>query len=56
MGSEIFNDVSGATSATLSLSDLSNAEDNGDMYRVVVSATGGTSSVSSNVATLTVPE
>jgi hypothetical protein len=45
--------VSGATSATLSLTGLTNAADNSDRYRVVVSAAGA-ASVTSNAATLTV--
>jgi hypothetical protein len=49
-----FSDISGAISATLSRSSLTNANDNGDLYRVVVSATGGAVSVTSNAATLTV--
>lgn len=47
--------VAGATSGSLALSGLTNADDDGDQYRVVVSATGGASSVTSNSATLTVP-
>lgn len=53
-GAGDFSNVSGATSATLSLSSLTNAADNGDVYRVVVSATGGASNVTSSSATLTV--
>ncbi len=53
-GSGSFINVSGATNATLVLSSLTNAADNGDVYRVVVSATGGASSVTSSSATLTV--
>jgi hypothetical protein len=53
-GDGYFSDVSGATSATLNLSSLTLAADNGDAYRVVVSATGGATSVTSNTATLTV--
>jgi hypothetical protein len=47
-----FANISGATSATLSLTGLTTAE-SGRRYRCVVSATG-TSSVTSNSATLTV--
>ena len=46
--------VSGATSSTLSLSNLTHADDNGDVYRVVVSATGGATDDNSSGATLTV--
>jgi hypothetical protein len=49
-----FSNVSGATSATLNLSNLTHADDNGDVYRVVVSATGGATDVNSSGATLTV--
>jgi hypothetical protein len=53
-GSGSFSDVSGAASSTLSLSSLTNAADNGDVYRVIVSATGGAASVTSSSATMTV--
>ena len=53
-GVGVFSNVSGATSANLNLSSLTNAADNGDVYKVVVSATGGATSVTSNAATLTV--
>jgi hypothetical protein len=53
-GSGSFSVVSGATGSTLTLSSLTNAADNGDVYRVVVSATGGATSVTSSNATLTV--
>jgi hypothetical protein len=53
-GSGSFTNVGGATSSTLALSGLTNADDNGDVYRVVVSATGGAESVTSSSATLTV--
>jgi hypothetical protein len=53
-GAGAFSNVSGATSSSLVLSGLTNADDNGDVYRVVVSATGGATSVSSSSATLTV--
>jgi hypothetical protein len=45
--------ISGATSASLALSSLTTGN-NSSQYRVVVSATGGASSVTSNAATLTV--
>jgi hypothetical protein len=45
--------ISGATSASLALTGLVSG-DNGYQYRVVVSATGGATSVTSNAATLTV--
>jgi hypothetical protein len=47
--------VSGATSATLSLTSLTNASDNNDQYRVVVSAVDA-SPVTSSAATLTVTQ
>ena len=52
-GSVAFANISGATSASLALTGLSAANNNGDQYRVVASATGATS-VTSNAATLTV--
>jgi hypothetical protein len=48
-----FTNVSGATSATLSLTSLTNGADNNDQYRVIVSAVGA-SPVTSSAATLTV--
>jgi hypothetical protein len=48
-----FANVSGATSATLSLTSLTNGSDNNDQYRVVVSALGA-APVTSSAATLTV--
>jgi hypothetical protein len=45
--------VSGATSSSISLSSLTNAADDGDLYRVIVSAQDATT-VTSNAATLTV--
>jgi len=45
--------VSGATSSSLSLTSLTNQDDNDDQYRVIVSSAGATS-VTSNAATLTV--
>ncbi|MFM8980396.1 MAG: hypothetical protein ACKOSS_08040, partial [Planctomycetia bacterium] len=52
-GSASWGDIGGATSATLALTGLTNAADNGDSFRVVASATGA-SPVTSSVATLTV--
>jgi hypothetical protein len=48
-----FANVSGATSSTLALTGLTSAADNGDRFRVVVSAANA-SSVTSEPATLTV--
>jgi hypothetical protein len=53
-GGTTFTPVSGATSATLSLTGLTNGADNDDRYRVVVSAVGA-ASVTSNAVALTVP-
>jgi hypothetical protein len=53
LGTGSYANVSGATSATLSLTGLTNAANNADNYRVVVSATGATA-VTSNSAALTV--
>ena len=50
-----FVNVSGATSPSLSLSGLSNAANNGDLYRVAISATGGATSVTSAAVPLLVP-
>jgi hypothetical protein len=55
-GAGAFAAVSGATSDTLSLTSLTSADDNGDVYRCVVSATGGATPVTSSSAALTVPE
>jgi sulfite exporter TauE/SafE len=52
-GQSDFANVSGATSSTLSLTSLTNAADNLDRFRVVVSAANA-SSVTSQPATLTV--
>jgi hypothetical protein len=52
-GPTAFANVSGATSSTLALNSLTNAADNGDQFRVVVSAQDA-SSVTSQPATLTV--
>lgn len=46
--------VSGATSASLALTGLTNAADNGDQYRVVLGSDSGAKKVTSNAATLTV--
>jgi hypothetical protein len=46
--------ISGATSASLTLTNLA-SRDNSSQYRVVVSANVGATSVTSNAATLTVP-
>jgi hypothetical protein len=48
-----FANVSGANSATLSLTSLTNGADNNDQYRVIVSAVGA-APVTSSAATLTV--
>jgi hypothetical protein len=53
LGAGAYANVSGATSATLSLTGLTNGSNNADNYRVVVSATGAPS-VTSNAAALTV--
>lgn len=50
----IWNSISGATSSSYTTGALSAGSDNGDLYRVVVSAPGA-SDVTSNSATLTVP-
>ena len=50
-----FVNIMGATDSSLMLSSLSYNANNGDMYRVIVSATGGAASVTSNPFTLTVP-
>lgn len=49
-----FANVSGATSATLSLTGLTAADDNGDQYRVIVDSPS-VEPVTSDAATLTVP-
>jgi len=49
----LFANISGASSQTLSLSGLTKASDNGDRFRVVVSAAGA-ASVTSRPVTLTV--
>jgi hypothetical protein len=52
-GGSTFSNISGASSSTLSLSGLISDDDNGDLYRVVVSSIGA-DSVTSNSVTLTV--
>lgn len=54
-GAGSFTNISGATSSSLVLSNLTNADDNGDVYRCLVSATGGANSVMSSDVALTVP-
>ena len=49
-----FANVTGATSATLALTGLTNAADNGDQYRVVLSSSSGAVKVTSNSVALTV--
>ena len=46
--------VSGATSASLALTGLTNAADNGDEYRVVLGSTSGAKKVNSSAVALTV--
>jgi hypothetical protein len=53
LGTGSYTAISGATSATLSLTGLTNASNNADNYRVAVSAAGATA-VTSNSAALTV--
>jgi hypothetical protein len=48
--------VTGATSATLALTGLTNAADNGDQYRVVLGSNSGAKKVNSDAAVLTVAE
>jgi hypothetical protein len=54
-GAGSFASIAGATSSSLALTGLTNASDNGDVFRVVVSATGA-AQVTSNAATLTVTD
>lgn len=49
-----WGNVLGATSSSYTTSPLTVASDNGDKYRVIVSATGGATDVTSNTATVTV--
>ena len=51
-GNSSWADISGGTSATLSLSSLSSGSNQYDKYRCVVSATGGATSVTSSEAEL----
>jgi hypothetical protein len=53
-GAASFANISGAISTSLSLSGLTATNDNGDVYQVIVSATGGADPISSGTATLTV--
>lgn len=46
--------VSGATTDTLALTDLTNAADDGDQYRVVLGSSSGAKKVNSDAAVLTV--
>jgi len=55
LGTGSYSNVSGATSATLSLTGLTNLGNNQDSYRCVVSGTDNASSVTSSAATLTAP-
>ena len=54
LGTGSYANVSGATSASLSLTGLTNAANNGDNYRCLVSGSSGAASVTSSSATLTV--
>jgi hypothetical protein len=47
--------VDGATAAQLTISGLARASDDGDVYRVIVRASGGASDVTSHSVTLSVP-
>jgi len=49
-----FADVTGATSATYETPALTNADDDGDFYRVVVSGTNGAGDVTSDAVELSV--
>jgi hypothetical protein len=49
-----WTNVTGATSATLALTGLTNAADNGDQYRVVLGSNSGAKKVNSDAAVLTV--
>jgi hypothetical protein len=53
LGTGSYANVSGATSATLSLTGLTNGSNNADNYRVLISASGAVT-VTSNAAALTV--
>ena len=54
LGTGSYANVSGGTSASLSLTGLTNAANNGDNYRCLVSGSGGAASVTSSSATLAV--
>lgn len=54
VGSGSFFDIIGETNSSLFLSNLNNIEDNGDLYRCVVSATDGAVAINSDSATLIV--
>lgn len=53
-GSGSFGNIGGATSSSLALSGLTNANDNNDVYRVILDAADNAQSVTSSTATLTV--
>ena len=53
-GAAKWANVSGATSASLALTGLTNAADNGDQYRVVLGSDSGAKKVNSDAAVLTV--
>ena len=53
-GATRWTNVSGATSASLALTGLTNAADNGDEYRVVLGSSSGAKKVNSNAVALTV--
>jgi len=53
-GSVSFVNIPGAMTSSLSLSNLTHSNDNGDQFRVIISAPGGASSVTSSVASLSV--
>jgi hypothetical protein len=53
-GATRWTNVAAATSASLALTGLTNAADNGDAYRVVIGSSSGAKKVNSNAAVLTV--
>lgn len=53
-GATRWTNVASATSASLALTGLTNANDNGDEYRVVLGSTSGAKKVNSSAAVLTV--
>lgn len=53
-GATRWTNISGATSASLALTGLTNAADNNDQYRVVLGSSSGAKKVNSDAATLTV--